>query len=561
MAIQNPSAMEMKIFLKKKFYIPNYQREYSWERNHVEDFWIDLENLVLELKNNKNEEHFFGQILVHADVKHDKKYIIDGQQRTTSSIILLKAFQSVYEDLKTNIKDSELSNQAFYKIMEISEIIGKHSRKQDDLNLHLGDVDKLYFKNSIQLGYPTQKKEKIKSHDRIKNSFFYFKENLQSLLGLLDEEQKIDKLDLFYDAFTSKFKIMYVEATDLGEAFVIFETLNARGKELETSDLLKNHLFSNTPQSIENSQKLWNEMLDELNQADPTKYIRHFWNSYQPFTRDKQLYRNISKTINSPKKSDKFLNELKKYAPLYSSLSFPRESIYFKNNGIKEYLENLKLLKASTFYPIIIALKQRNDFTDLEMSKIIYKLEVLIFRNFTICGQNPSPSEIKFARIAKDIYDETLKDFQDIINEISKEIVSDEQFKNSFLLWTGSSSTKEIIRYIFRSIHQNLDPNHELNINNSEVHIEHIMPDNKQFWKVEEDTHKANLWRLGNLTLLSGPLNIEISNKPFKDKQAAYADSVIYPNKELVRYSVWGESEIKDRQKRLFEYAIKIWHK
>jgi hypothetical protein len=306
---------------------------------------------------------------------------------------------------------------------------------------------------------------------------------------------------------------------------------------------------------------MWNEMLEELNQADPTKYIRHFWNSYQPFTRDKQLYRNISKSINSPKKSDKFLSELKKYALLYSSLSFPRESVYFKNNGIKENLENLKLLKASTFYPIIIALKQRNDFTDMEISKVIKKLEILIFRNFTICGQNPSPSEIKFARIAKDIYDEKLIDLQEITNEINKEIVSDEQFKNSFLVWTGSSSTKDIIRYIFRTIHQNLDPNHEININNSEVHIEHIMPENTQFWNVEEDIHKTNLWKLGNLALLSGPLNIEISNKTFKDKRNAYSDSMIYPNKEIFDYDNWSESEIKDRQKRLFEYAIKIWHK
>ena len=206
-------------------------------------------------------------------------------------------------------------------------------------------------------------------------------------------------------------------------------------------------------------------------------------------------------------------------------------------------------------------MKQRNDFSDPEISKIINRIEVLIFRNFTISGQNPNTSEIKFARIAKDIYDETLKDLQDIIAEIDKEMVSDEMFKNNFMLWGGSSSTKEVLRYFFRTLHQNLDPNHELNLNNSEVHIEHIMPENNQLWRIEEDTHKINLWKVGNLTLLSGPLNIEISNKPFKDKKFAYKDSVIYPNKDLSNYLNWGENEIKDRQKKLLEYAIKIWHK
>ena len=62
------------------------------------------------------------------------------------------------------------------------------------------------------------------------------------------------------------------------EAFVIFETLNARGKDLRTADLLKNYIFSQS-KDIALAQKKWNSMVGTLDKVDPTKYIRHFWNS------------------------------------------------------------------------------------------------------------------------------------------------------------------------------------------------------------------------------------------------------------------------------------------
>lgn len=66
----------IKSFLDNNYYIPNYQREYSWETDEIEDFWNDLiETISLE----EGIIHFFGQIVVHRDEESEKKYIIDGQ--------------------------------------------------------------------------------------------------------------------------------------------------------------------------------------------------------------------------------------------------------------------------------------------------------------------------------------------------------------------------------------------------------------------------------------------------------------------------------------------------
>lgn len=562
MPLQNFYIQSMKAFLDETYHIPNYQREYSWELTHLEDFWLDLENLIEELKFDLFEQHFFGQILVHSDSNSKLKFIIDGQQRTTTSIIFLRAMLYFYEEIYNNEPISEVKEFALNSISDIKKLIGKKTKNQELLHLYLGETDRQYFKENIQLGYPnnSQKKEKKKSHERIKKAYNFFKDNFERKLINLDNQEKIDLIDKYLNAFTSNFKVMYIEATELDEAFIIFETLNARGKELETSDLLKNHIFSNSPSTIKKSERNWSQMVNDLGQADLTKFIRHYWNSNRKFTREKLLYRTISKEINNPRKSEEFLENLKSFSLIYSSLTHPSENTYFKNSGIQNTLQSLKILNASTFYPVILSLKQLSNFNDLDISKVLLKLESMIFR-ISIAGLNPNKYEVYFSNLAKNIYDKVFKTTDEIISNISKEIVQDEVFVTNFALWNGSPSSKDLIRYIFRKIHAYLDPNHEINIINTDVHIEHIMPSNIDKWEVSDEIHSAYLWRLGNLALLGGPLNIEISNKPFIEKKEHYFISSIMPNKDLVKYNKWTETEINDRQKFLSEIAVKIWKK
>lgn len=64
MALQNSSIDSMNTFLSKTYYIPNYQREYAWEENELDDFWNDLN---ATRKDENGWQHFFGQIVVHYD--------------------------------------------------------------------------------------------------------------------------------------------------------------------------------------------------------------------------------------------------------------------------------------------------------------------------------------------------------------------------------------------------------------------------------------------------------------------------------------------------------------
>ena len=138
-------------------------------------------------------------------------------------------------------------------------------------------------------------------------------------------------------------------------------------------------------------------------------------------------------------------------------------------------------------------------------------------------------------------------------------MISNDEFYNNFVIF--STENKKYIRYIFTNIHCYFDDNHELNYDNNKVHVEHIMPQNidSTDWDLDPDTHEKYLWRLGNLALLAEKLNKKASNRTFEEKKQQYAQSLIKPNQDLVKYSKWTPREIEERQKNLADVALKIW--
>lgn len=569
MALQNCSISQMNQFLNSEFYIPNYQREYTWEDPEIGDLWDDLQATI----QNNDTVHFFGQIVVHCDGE-GKKYIIDGQQRTITSMIFMRTLQIFYEELNVKyanlqIEKGELSeNQLDIKSNaadHFSDISAIHLGRRNSRHLHLSDpADDRFFCNEILFGYPQNNKLKKKSYERMRKAYGYFHDKMAVELETCNSDLEImGVLDKYYDTFTKKFSVLYMEATKLEEAFVIFETLNARGRDLETSDLLKNFIFRQS-NDVNEAEKKWNQMIDRLDGAEPTKYIRYYWNSSHEFTREKELYRSISKIIDSPSKTKGLLDSLVVCAQCYHDILYPEKAGVYTNPDLITCLKALKALRASTFYPVLLAVQQspaiREEDRETFLLGIVRIIEIYVFRNI-ICNVNPNTAERVFASLARDIYRGELNTLDQISVRLSKSIVDNGTFRTAFEVWegTGSSSSKDVIRYILRKIHKYYDRTNELNLDNSEVHIEHIMPEDATKWNVSEEDHEGYLWRLGNLALLSGKLNKQGSNRPFEEKKAVYAESWIKPNRELVNYAEWTPKEIEERQEKFAKIALEIW--
>lgn len=568
--LRNTSIKDLESLLRQELKIPEYQREYAWVEEDLEDLWSDLEST--KDSTDATYKHFFGQVVVHADDSSSRFAIIDGQQRITTSTILVKAFLDRFAELKNYFfanKNQDKCEDASRALIAGEDIIGCDSRIHDSYNLkpHLqqNDSDNEYFKKNILMAKkcPSEKATK-ESQELMRKAYLFFQNKLESILKDEKKENWLEALNEYLTVLTRRFQIMYIEATKLEEAFMIFETLNARGEDLETGDLLKNYLFT-TANDVNQAQAKWRTMIDSLDGLDLTKYIRYYWNSNHSFTREKTLYRAITQKVRSRRESIGLLDELNEYAPYFHDLANPFEPVVFDYNAAMiESLRGLSLLKASSFYPIILAMIQRKEhtFTDNDYAKVTRMIETFVFRNAAVAGMTANKTEVRFGKIAKDIYDMSLLTVDQIIEEIKKDMIDDEDFETRFALL--STNNKERIRYIFRKIHKYLSPNDELNINNMEVHIEHIMPSSisESEWPQinDEEEHKKYLWRLGNLCLLGSKLNQSISKKCFDyKKENAYKDSKIEPNNKLMEYEEWNYESIDSRQEKLAEIAIEVW--
>lgn len=551
--MKNNSFRTVASFLQENVYhVPDYQREYAWEESEIDDFWMDLENVI----NENLDSHFLGQIVIHDSISDSMKFIIDGQQRTCTSVILLSVFRSHFEKLKTEFKHKAAENR--YEDIRI-KYIGRWSNDENELKLFVGKADREYFRSFIQCGDTNSgSTELTSSQKRIKNAYHYFNKAISDKISNIDDPDSVFEIvNLYYKAFIEKFHVLYIETEEINEAFIIFETLNARGKDLETSDLLKNHIFRHANTKLESVKKNWQEMIDTLNGIDATRFIRYFYNSSNVFVREKDLYKKIREKIITPKKADDLSVELNLYSKSYCALENPEKESFYSDKNLVKSLINLKIMSASSFYPIVLAMTNTPGFSHQQIGIVVNSIEVLVFRNFVVAGKVSNRYELSFADIAYRIHENALSSVEEITKEIKDLTISDDEFTSAFA--SCSIKKKPVIRYFFQKVNQTYSGEVAVIEDNNLIHIEHIMPVTKGVWNITDEQHQEYLWRIGNLTLLGKEFNQAIQNNLFPSKKVMYSESLIQLNKELCNFDDWNIESIQSRQTSLGKLSLKIW--
>lgn len=559
MALYNPAMQDVRTFLIAHMYrIPDYQREYSWESdNEVADFWEDLLMLANDRATNKNAVHFFGQTVVHEDKENNTYNLIDGQQRITTSIILLAVFRDLFADLRNTVQDAE---DEYNEIK--STYIGRYKQTTGDdrLRFHLGGNDMVFFRNNIQVGDPQQKSE-TPSQQRILNAYkSLYSKVIEDLSDYPSDNDKYARLTSLLDSFVHGFQLLTLMTDDINEAFVIFETLNARGKDLETADLLKNFFFMKSNGSVANINQIkehWSDMTNTLEKkGDTTKLIRYYWNSTRKYIHDKQLYKEISHTVTTYVECLQMVKDLELVAELYNSLSNPFENDCFSDKKINKHLRNLLTIKTTTFYPVIMAMVLKKCSNE-EVCTVLSAIEVMSFRNFTIAGNNPNKIEKFLASEALKLYkgeitpDDAAMDIRGIAESDETIRVLISQFKPSVNV--AKFILREVENYIVESSEKKIDESNTL------INLEHIMPQNNSVWQYPAEEHDEVYQLLGNLTLLAEKLNKAASNDLFENKKSKYEKSAIMLTKSLCQYAYWNKDTIRERSEMLADKILEIW--
>lgn len=560
MTIISTGSKTISSFLKDDiYYIPEYQRGYSWEESQFDDLWMDL----MQLYEEEAGTHFYGQIVIHHDEVAEKKYIIDGQQRTSTAVILLDAFRKIYKRLFADGKED-----AKFEIEDITTIyIGRTSDKRFEPRLYLSDTDRSFFTEMIQKTkantYTASALIKLKESEAlIYEASVYFEKKLIAFIKQFDNiDRQYREVKRLLNLFLNHFMLITIETLDINQAFILFETLNARGKDLTISDLLKNHVFRISEDNIADAQVAWNTMIANLEGINPTKFIRHYWNAQYKFVREKELYSVIRKTIDSPAKVKELMLDLVSLSEFYVSLNRPNQVTYFKNPILIEQNKEINNLGARSYYPIIMALVIQR-YTEEDIVAVHSIIESFIVRNFTVSGKTANRSEKNFAGIAQKIAQGELSTASAIIDSISTLIISDEEFYDNFKLFEVKKSN--IIRYLLRKIHNHSNVETRIIADNNAIHIEHIMPKKIRHaddWEIDEKMHENYLNRFGNLTLLGQEYNRSAVNKDFESKQEVYELSEIPMTQNLITYHSWTCEDIERRQRKLADLSLEIWKK
>lgn len=251
------------IFNDKIFKIPDYQRGYSWENEQLEDFWRDLQNL------DDKRVHYTGMVTVEHKKENDYYHVVDGQQRLTTIMILLKIILEKFDntdwigDENTGALKSELSNKYLFKrvgkdAQTVRVVFGYEKDNPSDIFFRT----KILELESTEL-FSTQTDTLYTKNLNNAKEFFH---------------KKVDKLDknpleILVRKITKqlKFNFYEIDKDDELDVSIIFETMNNRGKQLTTLELLKNRLMYLTT-ILNNDEEEITQLRFNINEAWKTIY-------------------------------------------------------------------------------------------------------------------------------------------------------------------------------------------------------------------------------------------------------------------------------------------------
>jgi len=251
-AIKSDAKTVRQILDKTKYEIDVFQREYKWQRKHVEQLLADLETKFLsnfsEKDDRKDVQHyskyFLGPIII--SLKDNKTTIIDGQQRLTSITLLL-----IYVN---NLQKSRSER------VSVDDLIFSEKYGEKSYNLQISDrrecIDALY-NNQLNSLNP------VNAGESVKNILGRY----QDIVELFPEELN-HALPFFIDWLIDNVIFVEIMTNTDEDAYTIFETMNDRGLNLTPTEMLKGYLISNVTEVEQKLElnELWKSRVFELNE-------------------------------------------------------------------------------------------------------------------------------------------------------------------------------------------------------------------------------------------------------------------------------------------------------
>ena len=571
--------MELKnlqeIFNEKFFRIPDYQRGYSWGDKQLNDLWRDMD--ILET----DKYHYTGVLSVVRKEGNGggTVFVVDGQQRITSLIILIQAIcNRALAD-----KHEWINGQATADY--VKKYLHKRRGSQGEITEPIFGYEKdnpshVHFKKNI-LGLSDMESD-------VPPRTLYTR-NLDNAKEFFDgklSDMQFEDMEILLAKATEKLKFNYYLIDDELNEFVAFESMNNRGKPLSDLELLKNRLiYLSTLLPCDEEERAvlrkavndaWKTVYEYLGK-NPGKalnddtFLRDHWIMNFPYSREearayKEFLLNQHFTAERIRSGALAYSDIKEYAediqkavkPFYS-LYHPQASGY--SEEIKKWLLKLNRLNFGAFRPLLMSAFMRGG-DDSQIINLLKAAERFLFVAFDVEGRMSHYKNSDIYRAARDYHRMTQSHLSVVVSGLpGVRAFSTERFvekiqenENDFYAWRG-------IKYFLYEYELYLQRKHggetKLEYVNADT-IEHIFPQTPgEGW--ERFDQGDLLHDLGNLLLLSKSHNPKLGNRPFSEKKEVFRRAS-YSAIEISDYSDWTPESVNDRREKLLAFLVERWN-
>ncbi|KRM24208.1 hypothetical protein FC90_GL000685 [Latilactobacillus graminis DSM 20719] len=572
-----PTSIDDVLSIKTEYVIPRFQREYSWEDNELLAL---LEDVVanIAIGNNKKLDvgnYFIGSLVLVDNRQSSKQLlVVDGQQRLTTITILFSVLTQLFDEQKKEVLSDQVHEYVEFQNNDGAPVFRLRN-----------ESPKPFFQTRIQskVDKRDQRDPETEEEVRLLNAYKYYQDVLseKKLRKIFKKERNAEEIkyinDIGYVELLKALRdqllalsVIQIIVPDKDTANIIFETLNAKGKDLEPIDLIKNKIFQtlDSESPIDKTKEDWKALRKKVySRSELVKigdFYRHFWISNYSGVPASKLYERFLKEIPQNRKAyTGFIDKLKKSADVYIKIAVPMLEDWpdLNDKEIYQALDLMHILNNKQSRSLILSLiENRGLISGAKFRKAFGILENMHFL-VKLSKGNPSWIESLMAKYAKKIRvaknkADTSKIIDDLGIDIGKKKPTYIQFKNGFeklIFLDEVTRDKKLIQYIFRKFENSYRDTNELKM--YKMSLDHIAP---QVEKVE------NGGQIGNLLPLGQELNSKMGAKLFQEKKQILAESDYMVVKKFLEDNStkeeWTAEDITNRTEKLARIAFdEIW--
>lgn len=572
---------------ERRLLVPLYQRPYVWKQDlQWQPLWDDIRSIADRLLADKPiRPHFLGAIVLDqvttptGDVEN--RMVIDGQQRLATIQIILEAFSDICAAL-----GATRYHKALVKLTRNDDPLSDDP--DDQYKVWPTNVDRDQFRRVMQASSPEElHPEKLPWPHLIADAYVFFHQAMHAWLTAAPGDLE-SRIEVLFNTLRQQTRMVVIDLDKEDDAQLIFETLNARGTPLLPSDLVKNFLLRRAELEKEDINTLY-ELYWKGFDLSPAYWRQELGPGHAKRARidlflqfyltlkkaDEvpvaQLYTSFREYAKNTQSASAHLESLHRYAEIYHAFDTGTP-----DTPLGRFRRRLGQLDITTAYPFLLELFAQYGSDSPQVLPVLADLESFLVRRL-VCQLTTR----SYNRLFIDLLATIPGDPNSLTARVRAKLLEsdsaatrwppDAEFRQA---WLDAPLYERLQRQRIRMLLEALELSKYTKLTEAiklpdRLTIEHVLPQGwQQHWPLPTDLpapeaearRRQLIHTLGNLTLVTQPLNSAESNLPWAQKvPLLQRSSALALNRELSAYTSWGEPELLDRGASLFAFACKLW--